>query len=137
MRDIKYIVLHCSATPLFMDVDAKDIDSWHKARGWKGIGYHYVIKLDGTLEEGRPIESIGAHVKGYNKNSIGICYIGGIGKDKKPADTMNELQDMTMVNLLKSLKEKFPSAHIKGHRDFPGVKKACPSFDANTKYGWV
>ena len=78
MREINKIVVHCSATQEGKNISAATIDKWHKKRGWRGIGYHYVIALDGSMEYGRPVEQIGAHVKGMNKNSIGIVYIGGV-----------------------------------------------------------
>lgn len=77
-KDTKYIIIHCSATPPSMDIGAKDIDRWHRAKGWLGIGYHYVIKRDGTVEMGRKLEDAGAHAEGHNHHSVGVCMIGGI-----------------------------------------------------------
>jgi len=82
MRELKYIVLHCSATPVSMDVGVAEIRKWHKAKGWKDVGYHFVIKLSGKLEYGRPLQQIGSHVLGYNRASVGICYVGGHGRQK-------------------------------------------------------
>lgn len=134
MRKITHIVIHCSATPEGKDFDAADIDSWHKAKGWAGIGYHYVVKLDGTVELGRPIEKPGAHVEGYNANSIGIVYIGGVAKDgKTPKDTRTPAQKEALRFLVAKSRAAFPGAKVLGHRDFPGVAKACPSFDVRTQ----
>lgn len=94
MRKINQIIVHCSATPEGKNFNANDIDRWHKERGFDCIGYHYVIDLDGTIEKGRPIEKVGAHVKGHNSNSIGVCYIGGLASDgKTPKDTRTVEQD--------------------------------------------
>lgn len=134
MRKINYIVVHCSATPEGRDYDAKDIDIWHKKRGWSGIGYHYVVKIDGTIEPGRAEHVPGAHVYGYNRNSIGICYIGGCDKNMKPKDTRTQEQKKSLLKTLKNLKKRYPNAKIRGHRDFFGVRKACPSFDAKNEY---
>ena len=130
MRNITDIVIHCSATPEGKDFDAKDIDRWHKERGWAGIGYHYVVKLDGTVQPGRPLEKIGAHVAGHNANSVGIVYIGGVAKDgKTPKDTRTPEQKTALRTIVAEMRRRFPQAGVKGHRDFPGVHKACPSFD--------
>lgn len=135
MRQIKYLVVHCSATPENKSFTATDIDRWHKQRGFKKIGYHYVVLLDGTIQTGREESEIGAHVSGYNSYSIGICYIGGMdAANKKPKDTRTEAQKDSLVKLLKELKKKYPTAKILGHRDFPKVAKACPSFDAKSEY---
>lgn len=123
-----FIVVHCSATNT-QDFCAADIDRWHRAQGWACIGYHFVIKRDGTLEEGRVEECIGAHVEGYNAISLGICMIGGVDKDGKPKDNFTPEQYKTLELLLKNQHAKHPDAVIQGHRDFPKVAKACPSFD--------
>lgn len=88
MRKITEIIIHCSATPEGKDYTVEDINQWHKARGFKCIGYHYVIYRDGSIHNGRPIEQVGAHCQKHNANSIGICYIGGCDlTGKKPKDT--------------------------------------------------
>lgn len=133
-RNIKYIAVHCTATLEGYDFTAKDINRWHLQRGWKGIGYNYVVRLDGNVENGRDVDLVPAHVKGYNFNSIGIVYVGGIGKDKKPKDTRTKEQKESLIKLLKDLKKLYPNAEILGHRDFPNVHKACPSFDAKSEY---
>lgn len=134
MRFIDYIVVHCSATREHQEFDAQDIDAWHKKRGWLGCGYHYVVLLDGTVQMGRPERMAGAHVKGYNHNSIGICYIGGLDANGKPKDTRTPQQKQALKKLIASQKRKFPKAQVKGHRDFPKVKKDCPCYDAELEY---
>ena len=146
MRDIDYIVVHCSATSFGKDLDVEDIDRMHKRRGWSGVGYNYVVKLDGTIQNGRPLEKIPAHVKGFNRNSIGICYIGGLDENGKPSDTRTDKQKEALLFKLLTLKRLFPYAKIVGHRDLSpdrdgdGVVerhewlKACPCFDAAEEY---
>lgn len=135
MRDIRYIVIHCSATPEGREHDARDLRRWHKAKGWRDIGYHWVVQLDGTIEEGRSERDIGAHVAGHNSHSIGVVYIGGIDKRYfKPKDTRTPEQVEALLVLLKRLRRKYPKARILGHRDFAGVAKACPSFRAGQEY---
>lgn len=133
MRKIDKILVHCAATPEGKDFTVEDIDKWHKARGFKKIGYHFVIYNDGSVHEGRDIEEVGAHCTNHNSRSIGICYIGGVAKDgKTPKDTRTEPQKIALLKLLKELKVKYPKAEIYGHRDF--ANKACPSFDAKNEY---
>lgn len=134
MRKINYIVVHCSATKEGVPFHASDIDRWHKQKGWNGCGYHYVITLDGVVENGRPEEQIGAHVSGHNKDSIGVCYIGGCDENMQAKDTRTLKQKVALIELLKSLKKKYPDALILGHRDFPKVKKECPCFDVLKEY---
>lgn len=131
-RKINKIIIHCSATPPDMDVDSKRVDEWHKQRGWSGIGYHFFIKRDGQIEIGRPLEKSGAHTLGENKNSIGICYAGGVDEDMCPEDNRTSAQIASFLLLLRLLKNIFPKAIIHGHRDFSS--KACPSFDATKEY---
>lgn len=133
MRNINKIIVHCSATPEGRVVTVKDIDDWHKQRGFTKIGYHYVIYLDGTIHMGRKEEEVGAHCLGYNAGSIGVCYIGGLAKDgKTPKDTRTEAQKEAMLALLKKLKARYPKAGIYGHCNF--ASKACPCFDAKAEY---
>lgn len=136
MRVINEIIVHCTATPEGKDYTVADIDKWHKARGWKGIGYHYVIYRDGSIHQGRPETEIGAHCQGHNDNSIGVVYVGGLASDgKTPKDTRTDAQKKSLGNLLKQLKQKYPKAAIHGHRDF--AAKACPSFDATKEYKYI
>ena len=133
MRDIDKIIIHCSATPEGVFFDASRIDKWHRDRGWSGIGYHYVILLDGTIEYGRDIKKTGAHTLGHNTGSIGICYIGGMDKNMDNAkDTRTDAQKESLLLLLKTLKKLHPQATIHGHNNFSSKK--CPSFDAQTEY---
>lgn len=133
MRKINEVIIHCSATPEGKDFTVADIDRWHKQRGFRKIGYHYVVYRDGTYHTGRSIEEIGAHCTGHNSNSIGICYIGGVAKDgKTPKDTRTDAQKKTLITLVRTMKAKYPGIKIHGHRDY--ANKACPSFDATTEY---
>ena len=133
MRDINLIIVHCSATIEGKNFHASNIGSWHKERGFDCIGYHYVIDLDGTIEKGRPVEEIGAHTSGFNKSSIGVCYIGGLAADgKTPKDTRTDAQKEALLKLLSKLKSNYPRASVHGHREF--AKKYCPCFDAYTEY---
>lgn len=134
MRKIKDIVIHCSATREGKDFRASDIAKWHKEQGYKDIGYHYVVGLDGIVEKGRDESEAGAHVAGHNSNSIGICYIGGIDKEGKPKDTRTEKQKDSLIGLLMELLCKYPDADILGHRDYKDVKKDCPCFDVRKEY---
>ena len=134
-KNIKYIIVHCSATPEGKDFTVADIDSWHRIQNrWEMIGYHKVIYRDGSVHDGRPLDKVGAHVKGYNSCSVGVCYIGGITNDgsKAPKDTRTPAQKAGLIAVLKELKAKFPNAKIVGHRDL--AAKACPSFDAKSEY---
>lgn len=126
---IKYLVVHCSASSPKVYVDAAVIDRWHRQRGFFKIGYHYVIKRDGVVEKGRDEEEVGAHVQGHNEGSIGICLAGGVDEQNKPQNNFTEEQFKSLASLLSDLLKKYPKAEILGHRDFPGVAKACPSFD--------
>lgn len=132
MREINKIIVHCSATPENRDVSVETIRKWHvEERGWSDIGYHFVITLDGTIKEGRPVARQGAHTRGYNKGSIGICYIGGVDIDLKAKDTRNEAQKESLVNLICDLKDKYGGT-VYGHNDFSS--KECPSFNAKKEY---
>lgn len=133
MRTINEIIVHCSATPEGKDYTVKQIDQWHRQRGFDCIGYHYVVYRDGTVHKGRDEQRIGAHCKGHNANSIGVCYIGGCATDgKTPKDTRTAAQKAALVKLLRELRQRYPKAIIHGHRDF--AAKACPSFDATKEY---
>lgn len=128
-REIKYIAIHCAATKPSMVVPISRIREWHLARGFKDVGYHFYIRRDGSVEYGRPIKDTGAHVKDYNSVSIGICYEGGINENGDAEDNRTVDQLKTMTRLVKELNKEYPDAIIKGHKDFPNVSKACPSFD--------
>lgn len=133
MRKIDEIIIHCSATLEGRDVKASDIDKWHRAQGFDCIGYHFVVRLNGRIEFGRPLEKAGAHVKGHNAHSIGIVYIGGIDRNGQYADTRTSEQHVSLRILLRFLVRAFPSIKaIRGHRDY--AAKACPCFDAQSEY---
>ena len=132
-RKIKKIIVHCAATPPSMDIGVEVIRKWHvEDRKWSDIGYHYVIRLDGSIELGRPVSRQGAHTRGYNKESIGICYVGGVNEKGAAEDTRTDAQKKSLRILLEFLKLTFPDSVIHGHRDF--ANKACPSFDATEEY---
>lgn len=124
----KYLVVHCAATKPTMDIGLREIRQWHRERGWLDIGYHFVIRRDGTVEAGRPHDVIGAHVEGHNYESLGICMAGGIDAKGKPENNFTPAQFESLRALLDKLKVDYPSAKIVGHRDLD-PKKACPSFD--------
>lgn len=133
----EYIAVHCSASKPSPDTDAKAIDRWHRQRGFVMIGYHYVIKTDGTVETGRDEDAVGAHVVGFNSVSIGVCMVGGVtenGPTGKAVNNFTDAQFAALTHLLGDLKEKYPLAIIQGHRDFPNVAKECPCFDVKP---WV
>jgi len=135
MRNIKNIVVHCSATPPSMDIGADEIRKWHtEERGWTDIGYHVVIRRDGTVEQGRPLDIAGAHVAGHNATSIGICYVGGVSESGQAEDNRTADQSRVLFETISSFKEQFPQAEVLGHRDFKRVKKSCPSFDVKQWY---
>ena len=129
MRTITLIVIHCSAVRPDQTSSADDIEKWHKRRGFKCIGYHYVIRRDGTIELGRPEWEIGAHChvagQNHNKYSIGICYEGGLDIRGQPADTRTAEQKQALHRLLEQLHERYPRAVIVGHHDLNPYKD-CP-----------
>jgi len=129
MRPLREIIIHCSATPEGVNFKARDIRVWHRERGFADIGYHYIVLLDGTVEEGRVLEKIGAHCRGRNAGTIGICYIGGVQKDgKTPKDTRTPAQRASLLKLCRDLVKQYPSIkRISGHNQY--ANKACPSFD--------
>lgn len=129
-----FIAIHCSATSEKQNFGAADINKWHRAKGWACIGYHYVIKRDGTIEQGRKESQVGAHVADWNAVSLGICMIGGVDADDhtKAEDNFTPEQYASLKELILELKTRYPKAKIQGHRDFPKVAKACPCFDVAT-----
>ena len=135
MRRITLIVVHCSAVRPSQSSSAAQIDSWHrKERHWKlGIGYHYVVRRDGTIEPGRPEWLVGAHCLNHNAHSIGVCYEGGLDIRGQPADTRTAEQKQAMRQLLEELHGRYPCALVVGHHDLnPG--KPCPCYDAAREY---
>lgn len=131
-RQTNFLVIHCSATRAIQDIGVKEIRKWHvEGRGWADIGYHYVIRRSGKVEPGRPLAAIGSHVQGHNADSVGICLAGGLNNDTwKPEANYTQQQWDALTSLLETLLKKYPAAKILGHRDFKGVQKACPCFDA-------
>jgi hypothetical protein len=138
--DVKLIVVHCSATPPEMDIGAKEIRGWHvDANGWSDIGYHGVIRRDGTFERGRPLHKRGAHAKGYNSISWGLCLVGGTrsGDDTRPEANYTPEQFEALWATLDAWRTLAPTAHTCGHRDLDSTHqalKACPSFDVREYY---
>ena len=132
---MKHLVIHCSATRPSQNVDAATIRRWHtQERGWSDIGYHYVIKRDGTIEKGRPENVAGAHVRGHNRRSLGICMAGGVSEQDVDVaeDNFTNEQWTALHCLLGDLTERYPQAKVVGHRDLnPG--KDCPSFDVTKR----
>ena len=125
--DIKEIILHCTGTPVGHAYTVSDVDRWHRARGWKGIGYHYLVLLDGRIQSGRPENQVGAHCVGHNRCSIGVCYVGGLSADgRTPQDTRTPAQRVALRELVADLLERYPQAKVHGHNEF--AAKACPCF---------
>lgn len=136
MTRVDFLAVHCAATPATSDIGAAEIKSWHRAKGWVDIGYHFVIRRNGVVEKGRPADMPGAHEPKINRSSIAVCLVGGsppIGSEahKKGLGEANftPAQYASLEKLLRELLMKHPNAEIIGHRDVPGVRKACPSFD--------
>lgn len=137
---IKYIVLHYSATYPDQDLDVEDIRKMHLARGFNDVGYHYIIKRDGTVQKGRADNVVGAHVAGHNTGSLGICCIGGIERATGPnvgVDNRTQAQKDATVLLVQDLLRKHPTAQVVGHRDMPGAKTQCPGFNAQSWWASV
>ena len=134
MRKINKIIIHCTATPEGREHDVADIRRWHLKRGFNDIGYHYLIHIDGTVEEGRPLNKQGAHCSGENKGSIGLCYVGGMSKDmKKAKDTRTQAQKDSLIKLMHELIYKYnKDMTIHGHNEYSN--KACPSFNVQEEY---
>lgn len=124
MRPIDLIVVHCTACPPGVNSTVADIRRGHMNKGWDDIGYHYLIRLDGSIEIGRPLEKAGAHAYGHNTGSIGVAYVGG-----RDGDTRTHEQKVALLQLIRTLRRLFPHTRICGHRDLPRVAKACPNFN--------
>lgn len=132
-RTIKEVIVHCTATMVGKPYTVEQIRRQHKQQGWADIGYHYVIYADGSLHAGRPLNEVGAHCKGHNTYSIGVCYVGGLDKDGKPADTRTKEQKEQLKSLIDSCKALYKGVKIHGHNEF--AAKACPCFDVKKEYG--
>lgn len=132
---VAFLVVHCSATRPSQDFDVNDIRRMHLQRGFFDVGYHFVIKRDGTVQEGRPLDRQGAHAAHFNHLSVGVCMIGGVTEhDVNVAeDNFTPAQFESLKKVLADLRTKFPHAETLGHRDLPHVHKACPSFDVRAE----
>lgn len=133
MREINKIIIHCSATKPGQDIGAEEIGAWHRQRGFEGIGYHFVIRRGGEIETGRDLQRAGAHCRGQNKNSIGICLVGGIDENGKSQNNFTPAQFASLRELVKKLQADFPQASVHGHNEF--AAKDCPCFCAADFFG--
>jgi len=133
MRNIKYIVIHCTATQPNTKKEAI-LSYWKNTLKWKTVGYHRLIDANGVIHELAKFEQITNGVKGFNSESIHFSYIGGIDESGRPKDTRTLKQKESLLYLVKQAKKQFPNAIVQGHKDFKGVAKACPSFEAKNEY---
>jgi N-acetylmuramoyl-L-alanine amidase len=137
-KSTAWIAIHCSATRPAMDIGAREIRQWHMqprnkgGLGAKDIGYHFVIRRNGLVEKGRAVDVAGAHVAGFNATSVGVCLVGGVNQAdfRKAENNFTPAQWVSLRALVAGLVQRYPRAKVRGHRDFPDVAKACPSFDA-------
>lgn len=134
MRYINDIIVHCTDTPEGREVTVSDVDRWHREKGWAGCGYHYLVRLDGTVERGRAISRPGAHCKNHNAHSIGVCYAGGRDTNGDAADTRTKEQKAALLKLVTNLIFKY-RANVHGHNDY--ARKDCPCFDVTAEYGKI
>ena len=147
MRTINLIVVHCSATREDKSFTEHDLDVCHRRRGFNGVGYHFYIRKNGDIKSTRPLERIGAHSRGFNRESIGICYEGGLDAHGCPADTRTPEQRAALKLLVHQLLETFPGSRVCGHRDLSPDRngngeiepeewiKACPCFEVKAEFG--
>lgn len=132
MRHIHSIVIHYSATNYTTDFDVHDVTAWHLQRGFNDVGYHYIVKLDGTIQSGRPLDKVGAHVKGKNTGTIGICYIGGLISPEEATDTRTQAQKMALRYLVASLRTVLQrDLKVVGHNDLANT--LCPGFSVTSE----
>ena len=134
-RKINEIIVHCTATEAGKNFTVDDVRKWHKKRGFRDIGYHYLILLDGTLQKGRAIEDVGAHCEGHNDHSLGICYVGGLRKGQ-PADTRTKAQEETLKKIIKALRDQLGPLPVHSHHYY-NPYKACPCFNAEAEYNTI
>jgi len=129
MLPIKYLTIHCAATPEGRDVAPATIEAWDIAKfGQKS--YHWIVDLAGAMHRSLPDDRLGAHVGGHNSGNIGICYVGGMDAAMNAAkDTRTPMQKTALLTLVRTYRARYPGIIVRGHRDWPGVTKACPSFD--------
>lgn len=121
------IFVHCSATKPSMNIGVREIRQWHKEQGWLDVGYHFIIRRDGSVEEGRPIDAVGSHVQGWNERSVGICLVGGIDDKGKFDANFTPVQMQALRSLIATVGAQYQGASLKAHHDV--APKACPSFD--------
>jgi N-acetyl-anhydromuramyl-L-alanine amidase AmpD len=134
-REVRLLVVHCSATRYDRNLSIEALRRCHLARGFASIGYHFYITRDGEVHICRPVHQIGAHATGWNDRSIGICYEGGLNERGQPADTRTYAQKCSLLDLLRQLKTDYPQAEILGHYQLSSsIHKACPCFDAREQY---
>lgn len=133
------IVIHCAMTPPGMDIGAAEIRGWHvNENKWADIGYHFVIRRDGSFELGRPFYAQGAGVAGWNADSVHICLVGGCDRQKREENNFTDAQWRTLRSLCLTISTIDPGEEIViGHRDYPGVQKYCPSFDVKPWWAGV
>ncbi len=151
-RKIDLLIIHCSATPEDTKLTEQDLEAIHRMRGADGAGYHFYIRKNGDIKSMRPIGEIGAHTKGFNEHSIGICYEGGLDNKGNPKDTRTEWQKHSLRVLVKTLLLDYPRARVCGHRDLMGIEtkethlftveneyfvKSCPSFDVRSDMKYI
>ena len=130
-RHVNMLVIHCAATKPDMNIGVKEIRDWHvRGNGWRDIGYHLVIRRDGTIERGRPMENIGSHVRGHNGGSIGVCLVGGVDNNMKARNNFTAAQWISLELIVSDFQKNYPNARICGHRDLDKGKE-CPSFDVS------
>jgi len=136
-RHIDKIILHCSDTYEDMDIGVKEIRKWHTdpkplGYGWSDCGYHFIIRRDGKIETGRPLDLIGSHCYGQNTGSIGICWVGGLNDKDNPVDNRTDAQKKALAALVINIQQEHPQSMLYGHNDFSS--KSCPNFDAQEDY---
>ena len=137
-KDVKFLIIHCSATRCDQDYTVEMMRKDHQARKFRDIGYHFYVRRDGTISQHRKLLEVGAHCKPYNRYSIGICYEGGLNQFGRPANTLTEIQEECLAALLIRLHDFFPKAKIVGHRDMPKVTpKACPCLNTKEMFSWI
>lgn len=132
MRPIKEVIIHCTATQEGVPISVERVNQWHQLRGFRCIGYHFLIGINGEVWKGRGVDEIGAHCTGHNQHSIGICYVGGCDKNMKPKDTRTPAQRQSLKKLVDDLLKQYPNATVHGHNEF--ANKACPCFDVKKEF---
>lgn len=146
-QKVDTVVVHCSATKASADIGAHELDEMHKARGWSLIGYHAVIRRDGSIEGGRPLTMAGAHAVGHNLHTVAVCLVGGLDANGQPQDNFTSAQYVSLLTVIANYRATFPNIRdVCGHRDLsPDVDgdgiiepwewlKACPCFDVRVWY---